>query len=264
MKLFYTLFFLCLLKISAIAQSYEYGLVYDGNNRFSVVATSNFTSSSDISDVGFTLTLPTGNFDIINLSQFNGRSWTTTKITAQQLTDLYGQGDGTKDYFVFTMPPEQTIVSHTSSSLFTLVSFDVTNTPTVGEIAFLTNDNPVAVGLNTALNSFFNSNIDNTTTKDYFGGLIPERESIAFGTLGIEPNTINKNNINLYPNPSSNFISIKTPLIVEQVLFYDMSGKFIFSSTETSNIPISHLKDGMYLVKILINNNSFERKLIKH
>ncbi len=74
MKQFYTLFFALLMTYPCFSQGYEFGIVSNSDYNFSIVAIPDFDgTNTDISDIGFALMLPTGNTDIINIEQFNGR-----------------------------------------------------------------------------------------------------------------------------------------------------------------------------------------------
>lgn len=111
-----------LMGILCHSQSYEFGIQHNGGYNFSIVATPNFdATNTDISDIGFALMLPAGDANITNVSDFNGRPWGTTEITATQLTGA-GLGDGTRDSFAMNLPPGQTLLSHTSGTPFTLLS----------------------------------------------------------------------------------------------------------------------------------------------
>ena len=160
MKHFYALISLFLTTLMSFSQGYQFGLVYNSGNNFSVIAVPDFNATNtDISDIGFALMLPAGNADVTNVSAFNGRAWTVTQVTATQLTS-FGLDDGTRDAFALNLPPGQTILSHTSGQQIVIVSFEISNMPTTGQLQLLANTDPIAIGLGGAINSFYNSNID--------------------------------------------------------------------------------------------------------
>ncbi|WGD34160.1 M14 family zinc carboxypeptidase [Olleya sp. YS] len=91
-------------------------------------------------------------------------------------------------------------------------------------------------------------------------------------TLSIEDNTLE--NLNIYPNPFKETISIKLPNQISSynIELFDISGRVIYNSTKknvsTNTINITNLGDlsnGTYLLKItdLNNNKSIIKKLIK-
>lgn len=262
MKNIYTLI-LFLISISLTnAQGYDFGIIYNSDYNFSVVAIPNFdVVDSDVSDIGFSILLPDGDFDATNLTQFNGRNWTLTQVLAVQLTGL-GLGDGTRDAFVFTLPPGQTILSHNTGELITLVSFDITNMPSFGLIELLANDDPIAIGLSGAANSFYNSNIDNTTTQDYFLEINPGFASFSFSTLSIVELEGKNDSVTLYPNPTSATLNIKTSLSIDSVIVLDLLGKRQMYFEETETIDVSHLSSGIYMVNITTENGIVVKKMV--
>lgn len=265
MKNYYLLFIAIIFGLTAHSQGYEFGIVHNTGNNFSVVAIPDFDGTdTDISDVGFGVMLPTGNIDVANLSQFNGRSWTSNEVTASQLTGL-GLGDGTRDLFILNMPPGQTILSHTSGQPIILVSFDVTNMPTTGELSILPNNDPIATGLGGVADSFYNSNIDMTTTQDYFSGLAVGMESFMFDTLSLDEAVLVDQNLNIYPNPTSDVVHIKSPQSISSLRLFDLQGKIVFERQNHLNqIDLKLLESGVYFIRVvLMNGSEFQKKIIK-
>lgn len=68
-----------------------------------------------------------------------------------------------------------------------------------------------------------------------------------------------------YPNPSTGIISIDSNSI-RNILIYDLTGKEVFTIENTANISsvnLSHLEDGIYMVKCKdINNHVISKKLV--
>lgn len=83
-------------------------------------------------------------------------------------------------------------------------------------------------------------------------------------SLGLEDGLI-KNKIVMYPNPASNYISVKGYEQNIDVEIYSQTGQLLKSFKEISGrqIDISNLTSGLYLVKITDNNISSSFKLIK-
>jgi hypothetical protein len=253
---------LILLFNSLNAQNYGFGIVPNGGNSALIQATTNFdVNDADISDIGFSLILPTGNTSISNLTDFNGRTWTVNKITAAQLNNL-SLGDGTKDIFVFNLAPGQTILSHTSGTPFNLISFEIVNPPASGLLEFLDNNDPISIGLGGVTNSFLNANIDNTSTQDYFGGIVPGQENLSFETLSVSEISFNDNDIKVYPNPASDYISIETPLTIDAAEIYDITGKRILNIKELKTFSISELTNGTYIIIVHSNEKKYSKKII--
>jgi len=205
--------------------------------------------------------LPAGDADITNVSQFNGRDWTANQVTAAQLTGA-GLGDGTRDAFVLNLPPGQTIMSHTNDTPFVLLTFDITNTPITGLMEILTNSDPIAMGLGGAADSFYNSNIDTTTTQDYYGGLVSGQESFMFETLGVDDVEVESYTISVYPNPAVDMIRIKTNLEVKKLMLYDILGKEIQQVKGIKNMTVDHLQSGTYILKIATQKGDITKRII--
>jgi hypothetical protein len=261
MKKYYTTLVLSLITLLVSSQGYKFGIVHISNYDFKIVAIPDFDSAgnTDVSDVGFTLMMPAGSADITNRTGLLGaRSWGLTKFDAAILMSL--GGDGTEDAFIFNLTVGQTIFSHTMSQQIDLVSFDVTNMPVTGQVRFLLNSETINAGGN--FDSFYNSNIDATTTQDYFSGLAVGMESFDFSVLGIEDNIL-QNSIKIYPNPASDIIHISSSIEIEQIKMFDVLGKEVLSTNKTLQIKINHLQSGIYFLKIFgIEGSSATKKII--
>ena len=190
------------------------------------------------------------------------RAWTLQQFDATFLSGL-GLGDGTKDVFQFNLPPGQSLVSHTSGQMIDLVSFQVSNMPITGEMRIMLNTNPIAQGAGGVLDSFYNSNIDGTTTQDYYSGLSSGMESFSFATLGIETLAINDFSVNVYPNPATEYITISASKTIDKIEVYDMLGKLAIRGNNTNTIHINHLQNGVYLMKIYSGDTSITKKIVK-
>lgn len=262
MKKYYTLLSLLLLSAFGFAQSYEFGIQHNGGYNFSIIATPDFDATdTDVSDIGFTLMLPAGSADVINESQFNGRPWGVTQATAAQLSGL-GLGDGTRDAFVMNLPPGQTILSHSTGVSFTLVTFDISNMPMTGSLEILSNSDPIVMGLGGAADSFYNANIDMTTTQNYFGGLTAGMENFMFETLSIDEVTPTDFSIKVYPNPTKDIAFVSTTSDIQKIEVFDVTGKLVNTMT-TKELDLSTLNAGLYFLKIQVNNQQIVKRLIK-
>ncbi|WP_299335806.1 T9SS type A sorting domain-containing protein [uncultured Psychroserpens sp.] len=263
MKNLYTLLITLTIAYSGFSQDYQFGIVHNTDYNFSVVAVPSFDgTNTDISDIGFALMLPAGDADIINVSQFNGRDWTSNQVTAAQLTGA-GLGDGTRDAFVLNLPPGQTLLSHTTDTPFVLVSFDISNMPTSGLLELLSNTDPIAIGLGGAVNSFYNSNIDNTTTQDYFGGLVPGQEDFMLETLSIDDIELENYTIAVYPNPAVDILHVSTELEVLELKLYDILGKQVIALRNTKSMTVEQLRSGAYFLKIKTIDGVVTKRIIK-
>lgn len=267
MKKIYTIIGLFLISLSSFAQGYQFKLVHNTGYNFSVVAVPDFTqNNTDISDIGFTLLLPTGVYDIANLTTFNGRAWGPQKVTVAQLASAYpGVGDGTRDLILLNLPPGQTILSHTTGQQIVLVNFDVTGTPSSGTLEILPNNDPIALGLANMMDCFFNSNLHlapGSTTNDYFASLVVGQTSFLFSTLGTDTVVVADKQVKIYPNPAADLLYITSETEPTRIDLYDFLGKQVLTSTQSKELNVSQLTRGVYFVKVSFANNQVTKKIV--
>lgn len=82
-------------------------------------------------------------------------------------------------------------------------------------------------------------------------------------TLGINSNALSI--ITLYPNPTSDFLSIKSAQKISKVEIYDVSGKLIRSANlKDEKINVQNLLNGNYLIKLYTENGVVTSKFIKN
>lgn len=91
--------------------------------------------------------------------------------------------------------------------------------------------------------------------------------------LGVNENTISENNITVFPNPTSNNVSIAIKLTQSEDLvfeMYDITGKKIFSKKEnigagntTKSVHLEQYTSGMYILKITGKDINYSQKVIK-
>lgn len=88
-----------------------------------------------------------------------------------------------------------------------------------------------------------------------------------FPTTGIA--NINAGSLNLYPNPASNNVEVEIPSAITAgtVKVYDMLGKVVIEKDFTSSgnfaLNIAQLREGMYVVAVVSENNSYVGRLVK-
>ena len=274
MKIIFTFLFITIFCLTSNGQTnYELGLVHLSGYDFKVVAIPDFDSSgnTDISDISFTLALPAGNVNVTNAVTFlPGRAWNIVEFEADQLTS-YGLGDGTLDVFQVNVPIGQTLISHTSGQQIDLVSFTISNSPTSEEMKFLPNDNSIVAGAGGALDSYYNTDLDGpggNPTTNYFSTFATGMESFNFASLSTNDIAFTDINILVYPNPTKGNLNIETNKTITYAI-YNILGQSIKLSGEldsnvTKSINLSHLPDGIYILKAQDDNkNSKSFKIIK-
>lgn len=82
-------------------------------------------------------------------------------------------------------------------------------------------------------------------------------ESVVVGYVGIQENE--KIEFDIYPNPTTNFLNIKTELTEEMEFeIYDLQGKIVLKNQQLSDlIDVSCLTDGPYFIRIISKNNPY-------
>ena len=74
---------------------------------------------------------------------------------------------------------------------------------------------------------------------------------------------VSLNNLNIYPNPTSDIINISGDFSDLSFTIYDLLGKKIDQGKAVNIINISLLKDGVYLIEFSTGNKKTLRKIIK-
>jgi hypothetical protein len=91
--------------------------------------------------------------------------------------------------------------------------------------------------------------------------LLIKRDSIA--SLG---NLFQNNElVNIYPNPASDYLKIELHSKYKQFecTIYDLNGQMLFRKNNNTDINVSYLKSGYYIVKIILNKKIYIDKFIK-
>jgi len=173
-----------------------------------------------------------------------------------------------------TIPPSITSIGEGAFLYNNLEDFTIPGSVTsIGENAFIGNDDLTEVtseSENPAYlpNIIFNSKkgitltIPAGTTQDYI-----DQNWTGFG-LVIEDSALSTDNlaykmVNIYPNPVSENMSISLTEEVKQVNIYNTLGHKVYTG-KTTELNISHLPSGIYLVKITtIHGKIAVKKIIK-
>lgn len=254
------------MSLTAFSQAYEFSLQYTGtagtgNFQFALIATPDFdTTSSLTSDMGVTIYIPTG-YSLWNFATGNSNlqffEWIVNgevTIGGEDLVSLV-RNDVVSNSF-----------THTSGDAIELVLFEIIsdggdgNNPSSGSITLADNsDSNVTANF---FESFLNINIG-SGTNDYFSQHDPSANSISFETLSVQENVLTDNELKIYPNPTTDVISIRIKADVKNITFYNILGKRVLETTETYNIPTSQLAKGVYLIKIQTGKGEVTKKIVK-
>ncbi|WP_333852202.1 T9SS type A sorting domain-containing protein [Epilithonimonas sp.] len=68
----------------------------------------------------------------------------------------------------------------------------------------------------------------------------------------------------IYPNPTSDILNIQTEQKISKIEIYDTTGKLLKSNSKETNINVSELIKGMYLIKIYTDQSIINSKFIKN
>ncbi len=84
------------------------------------------------------------------------------------------------------------------------------------------------------------------------------------GVLGIESIEVQQK-FSVYPNPSNSKFEIASKLSVENIKVFDLIGREVYSSENSSEIDLINEPDGIYIAKIVLAGNTTKKiKLIKN
>jgi len=71
------------------------------------------------------------------------------------------------------------------------------------------------------------------------------------------------NNINIYPNPATNWLNLNSDLGIEIIEIYDFNGRLLKSENNANQLDISDLTVGIYLAKITIEGQNKTLKFVR-
>jgi hypothetical protein len=67
--------------------------------------------------------------------------------------------------------------------------------------------------------------------------------------------------ISIYPNPANDLVQINSKFEIKQVTIYSLSGQQL-TTGKSSNLTVSHLKPGIYLIEVFVKDVSIKQQLI--
>jgi hypothetical protein len=81
---------------------------------------------------------------------------------------------------------------------------------------------------------------------------------------GLSPKKFNANSINIYPNPTSDILTISTSLELAGFELYDLQGRQLMQSNgQQRTLDINNLSNGQYLLYCRTENKTYIKKIIK-
>lgn len=95
---------------------------------------------------------------------------------------------------------------------------------------------------------------------DFFSEMTEDFECESFSKEEFD-----SNEIDLYPNPTTQFIEVRTNYAISQLKLYSISGKEVkVYPKNISRIDLINLPNGIYLLEIVTNQGSITKKIIKN
>jgi len=79
---------------------------------------------------------------------------------------------------------------------------------------------------------------------------------------------VNKNykpQVQLFPNPASEFISVQTTHMISRLMIFNIKGQLIYhesSNTQQLKLEISEFESGLYLIKVETDKGVFSDQLM--
>ncbi len=100
--------------------------------------------------------------------------------------------------------------------------------------------------------------IDTTTFESYGQG-----QDFTVNVSSLSVGSFNKNSFALYPNPTKGLLNVKSDLQIEEASVYNLQGQLVLNSKNQSQLNVSSLATGQYLIKVTSNGTSHTSKFIK-
>jgi hypothetical protein len=72
------------------------------------------------------------------------------------------------------------------------------------------------------------------------------------------------NNLKLSPNPTSNIVNIETTTVITKIEVYNILGSKINMVENSNSVDLSNFESGMYLLKIVSNDATITKRVIKN
>ena len=89
-------------------------------------------------------------------------------------------------------------------------------------------------------------------------------ELIIPNTLNTEEFESKSTEINIFPNPSSDRIEISIDENLDEVSIFNLNGQLVLNKKGSKTIDISTLSKGVYILKLITQNSTYAKKLIKN
>ena len=210
----------------------------------------NYTSITDAMGFSGNTAFCTGNgFDVLlispSISLPAGSSTLTYKVA---LSSFFGQGSANSTYNVYVLPASSTYTS-SATPIFT------ETVTTVNTISDKTIDLSSFAGQ--AVKIYFRH--FNSGTKYLFMDDVKVTSSMVLATS----ETGNSVQIGIYPNPATDFITIKSKSEIISTEIYDATGRKVSGQQKSNKVDVRNLQQGNYILNVTTKEGKSSTKFIK-
>ena len=99
----------------------------------------------------------------------------------------------------------------------------------------------------------------------WFGTWLDGVSKLSFITTGIEDIKETTKHFTLYPNPVKDRLIVNNLMSLAEVTVFDLTGKTILKTqTESGNIDVSNLSNGIYILQLKVKTELIREKFIKN
>lgn len=229
---------------SVWVNTFQSTLYRNGNGTIDEIIEEEWNGSAWVLDGRDTFTYNGSNISSVKYDERNGAVWEES-FTTTYVLDGNGNRTSETDTFVGGGSPET--ITYTYDMSAQMSSFDNPFADYNG-LEYLYEDYP-----------YFNKILSSTSTNNY-------RTTYDYNNVLSIDKVLNKSAVSLeiYPNPSTDYITVKSSEIINNIKIFDALGNEVIS-TNQKTITINHLSKGMYLVNVSLDGERFiNKKLIKN
>ena len=122
----------------------------------------------------------------------------------------------------------------------------------------------IGLDRNSSANDYMFYNVGGSWNTSQYTGAWMIRPLVSMNNLSLNYNNYIQD-VNIYPNPSSQYINIEMPTFNNTISLFDISGKLIFNkstSKSTFKLNIENFNSGLYILRIVDDFGVVNRKLI--
>ncbi len=248
------------------SQTYKFTLIQNTGSNYTVAAIPDFDSGTGVEpnaiQYNFVIMLQDGASVDQSTINFHHLAFDSATVTGAAALDGADPGYDRSATAIVSNNGSSLIAEHLIGDVVNLVTFDVLNIPTIGEISILDNNSGLAIAAGGAFDSFLGADITggNTAANVYDGQT--GTTSYSFATLSTQKSELT--GVSLYPNPTNGNVSIKGVNDLQRVEVMNVNGQRVMSfNSNLETINVSSLNSGVYFVKLETAVATKTIKLIK-